>query len=437
VAAYYFCFTTMTTVGYGDIFPYSNSERIMCIFLQICGGFVMAWVIASLTSIVTSVDANAAFASARMEGVASYVAKMQVPEDLGRRIRRHFRHFFENKSSLDESTIMMEMSTALRQELTDFLVLSGPMSEVALFKSMSSVYWARVLPLLRPCMFARLETVCKQGEDCVEGYIVTEGCLTGATLEEAASTEYGREKLSAQHRPEGHKSPRAEQFGLPTGKSFMARQEDALVGSATQLMVHGGKAVEFEPEAARRLAAFHARVVQLRNLEVALDDDQVLRSASRVARQSQEPAEADTEYMLDVDARLHLRVLVAGGMVNTLAVVKVWGRCLETVQATEKTDCYALSADLFHNEFKDDGEVWRQMQEHMVDTQFKMDRHSERALDARSDEAKPSSEWGVPLYMYAETEQEQHEAEYLKKQYKQRKIAARAKIRALRGSAAQ
>ena len=102
---------------------------------------------------------------------------MNVPGDLGRRIRRHFRHFFENKSSLDESTILMEMSTALRQELTDFLVQGGPMSEVALFHSMSPVYWARVLPLLRPCMFARDEVICRQGEDCVESYVFCCSCF--------------------------------------------------------------------------------------------------------------------------------------------------------------------------------------------------------------------------------------------------------------------
>ena len=71
LAAYYFCFTTMTTVGYGDIYPYNNSERIMCICLQASGAFVAAWVIASLTSIATQEDANAAFVSERMDAVSS------------------------------------------------------------------------------------------------------------------------------------------------------------------------------------------------------------------------------------------------------------------------------------------------------------------------------------------------------------------------------
>ena len=53
LAAFYFCFTTMTTVGYGDIHPYSNTERIVCIFIEVTPTFfvVCVWwgIIRSLT----------------------------------------------------------------------------------------------------------------------------------------------------------------------------------------------------------------------------------------------------------------------------------------------------------------------------------------------------------------------------------------------------
>lgn len=37
LAAYYFCFTTMTSVGYGDISPGTDDERIFSIVLQGAG----------------------------------------------------------------------------------------------------------------------------------------------------------------------------------------------------------------------------------------------------------------------------------------------------------------------------------------------------------------------------------------------------------------
>jgi len=88
LGAFYFCFTTMTTIGYGDVHPYSNTERIVAICLQCFGGFMYAYVISSLTSIVTMEDANAKHTRERLDAVASYIQKMDLPSDLGRRVRR-------------------------------------------------------------------------------------------------------------------------------------------------------------------------------------------------------------------------------------------------------------------------------------------------------------------------------------------------------------
>lgn len=50
-------------------------------------------------------------------------------------------------------------------------------------------------------------------------------------------------------------------------------------------------------------------------------------------------------------------MLVPGSMVNMLCVIKVWSKCVETVQATEKADCYALNAESFFAEFAGDVQV--------------------------------------------------------------------------------
>ena len=61
--------------------------------------------------------------------------KLEVPPDLARRIRRHFRNFFAQKSSLDESQILHDLSTSLRGELSEYLVERGAMSEVTIFRN--------------------------------------------------------------------------------------------------------------------------------------------------------------------------------------------------------------------------------------------------------------------------------------------------------------
>ena len=47
---------TLTTVGYGDITPVSQSEHIVCILFMLVGGVTWAYLIGVLTSIVTNLD---------------------------------------------------------------------------------------------------------------------------------------------------------------------------------------------------------------------------------------------------------------------------------------------------------------------------------------------------------------------------------------------
>ena len=396
LASYYFGFTTMTTVGYGDVHPWSETERVFLIFFQVSGGFIMAWVIATLTSIVTTEDANVAAMNARLDAVASYLTRMKVPQDLGRRIRRNFRHYLDGKSSLDERSILMGASTALRGELTDYLVEHGHLKDVILFKSMSTAYWARILPLLRPCLFTRDESICLQGEDCVEAYFLTSGCLTGATVLDPIRTAFGRSKVRK------------------TTSFALRANEMAEVGAEEKLLVHKSRATAIEPAALLRIKQFHTKVAQ----ELHPGDRQpgtfreAERAGARVSRASHDEA---PDVAMDLDQRLRLRVIAPGGLINVLACLKVWNRCLETVRATEKADCYALNADAFFAEFKDDPAVLTKMQEHMTETQFFM---------GPTEPGCPTA-YGVPFFVLNEAESVEKQAEWdIKERGRRRKRAA-------------
>lgn len=52
LTAIYFTVTTITTVGYGDISGTNMTEKMMCIFLMICGTFLFALASGSITTIM-------------------------------------------------------------------------------------------------------------------------------------------------------------------------------------------------------------------------------------------------------------------------------------------------------------------------------------------------------------------------------------------------
>lgn len=131
--------------------------------LQFIGAIVSAIIIGSLTAVISSMDTNARITAEELEGVSSFVEVRQFPPGLGKRVRRHFRHFYSLKSAIDETKILSELSTSLRKEVSDYLVIEI-MGKESFFMSLPKSLWSGLLPLLRPMRFEPKETAAKAGE---------------------------------------------------------------------------------------------------------------------------------------------------------------------------------------------------------------------------------------------------------------------------------
>ena len=52
IISIYFCISTMTTVGYGDLSPNTTIEQIFGIFIMVLGVLVFTFISGSLSSII-------------------------------------------------------------------------------------------------------------------------------------------------------------------------------------------------------------------------------------------------------------------------------------------------------------------------------------------------------------------------------------------------
>ena len=59
IASLYFAFTTLTTVGFGDIHANNPREMLFCMFCQILGVAWYAFVVSTMTQLLGSIDRNA------------------------------------------------------------------------------------------------------------------------------------------------------------------------------------------------------------------------------------------------------------------------------------------------------------------------------------------------------------------------------------------
>jgi hypothetical protein len=85
VASLYYIMVTMMTIGYGDIRPVTDNERIFAIATMLTGGVVFGAMISRLASILESRNPEAKALSRNMAELKSYLVGVSLPPDLRKR----------------------------------------------------------------------------------------------------------------------------------------------------------------------------------------------------------------------------------------------------------------------------------------------------------------------------------------------------------------
>eukprot|EP00928_Gymnodinium_smaydae_P034800 TRINITY_DN24588_c0_g2_i2.p1 TRINITY_DN24588_c0_g2~~TRINITY_DN24588_c0_g2_i2.p1 ORF type:complete len:773 (+),score=122.89 TRINITY_DN24588_c0_g2_i2:40-2358(+) len=123
LAAVYWAMMTLTTVGYGDIVPASDAERVYAMAAMIIGGIFYGYIIGCMTSIISDMDLNTRAYAERMELVHAWLDYHgEIPKVLRRRIRRHFKSHLSNKTAVDDTSIVKDLSPDLRADAAYFLI---------------------------------------------------------------------------------------------------------------------------------------------------------------------------------------------------------------------------------------------------------------------------------------------------------------------------
>ena len=86
VAAMYWAFTTMTTVGYGDISATTIAERLFAIVGMIAGGFVFSLLIGSVAGVMSASKRREVAMQTKLSLVTSFLRDNKVPHALSSKV---------------------------------------------------------------------------------------------------------------------------------------------------------------------------------------------------------------------------------------------------------------------------------------------------------------------------------------------------------------
>ncbi|CDW81481.1 UNKNOWN [Stylonychia lemnae] len=119
----YWAFTTMITVGYGDITPMTTNERLYAMVAMIVASASFSFTLNTISTLVSRYNLLARNYKEKMNFVTQFMLSKQVPGDLRMRIRRYLEYVWESKKEIkiDEKEVMAMLNQNLREKITVYL----------------------------------------------------------------------------------------------------------------------------------------------------------------------------------------------------------------------------------------------------------------------------------------------------------------------------
>ena len=119
VASVYWAVATLSTLGYGDIVPESNAERLYSVVCTFVGGAVYAYLLGSVCSIITNLDEASNVYFRQLDELNKFMAEKGLPHELRVKLRDYFRFRRNCRAMVEWSNVMHLMSDSLRLEVAE------------------------------------------------------------------------------------------------------------------------------------------------------------------------------------------------------------------------------------------------------------------------------------------------------------------------------
>ncbi len=176
VASIYWAFTTMTTVGYGDVTPQRRSEIIFSIIAMVLGATIFGFIVGNVSAMVGKMDVGAARLREQMTMIKDYMREQELPREMRMEVETFFEYYFSRKSVFDERKILHDLPPFLRKKVILF-INRDVVERLALFRDpiMNNDLACSILQAMQPSFILQGEMVYRTGDPGTELYFIVEG----------------------------------------------------------------------------------------------------------------------------------------------------------------------------------------------------------------------------------------------------------------------
>ncbi|XP_051944836.1 potassium voltage-gated channel subfamily H member 6-like [Hippocampus zosterae] len=117
VTALYFTFSSLTSVGFGNVSPNTNSEKIFSISVMLIGALMYASIFGNVSAIIQRLYSGTARYHAQMMRVREFIRFHQIPNPLRQRLEEYFQHAWSYTNGIDMNAVLKGFPECLQADI--------------------------------------------------------------------------------------------------------------------------------------------------------------------------------------------------------------------------------------------------------------------------------------------------------------------------------
>ncbi|XP_064466686.1 cyclic nucleotide-gated cation channel beta-3-like [Ornithodoros turicata] len=175
VRCFYFAFKTATSIG-KNAKPSNEGEYLYMTLSWLLGVFLFAFLIGQIRDIFATATQGRTQFRHTVDACVQQLRRLNLPEDLQRRVRLWLNHTWEQKKTLDESSILDTLPRKMKTDIA-ISVHYNTLAKVQFFQDCERSMLRDLVLKLKSILFLPGDYICRKGEIGTEMYIVNKGLI--------------------------------------------------------------------------------------------------------------------------------------------------------------------------------------------------------------------------------------------------------------------
>ncbi len=172
--ALYWTGTTLTTVGYGDIIPTTDAEKVYSLLTMVAGLAFFGYLVGLLASIWSRRDPGRVEFNRNVGHLTQAVRATHLPPNLQRRIYDYYTYMWRERGWYDESHFLKALPPTLRSEVSVHMK-QDILQRVDLFRDAGSAFCRDIAGQLQPEVLTPGGFIFREGDDADRVYFIVRG----------------------------------------------------------------------------------------------------------------------------------------------------------------------------------------------------------------------------------------------------------------------